>query len=372
LAFGFWRLSKERINDFDIYIDVDVYGTSGEGTHASSDTNSKSGSEIDMSKRNDPNPVLPLNHSDLSLNFNGDSIRNNASVPQSDRYSVVSSATSQGTLPTVNSFAQAQYKRSRTKKVRDNLNSRFRIPKYFKRMLVFNSLDFETAFWEMINLIHNPKRVYKSLYYQKQTKNKWARDDPSFVLILCFLLTISAVFWGLMYTTGVFGIFKLILYMVIVDFILVGIVVSTIGWVLANKFLLQPDARLSNEQSKDDFILNVLNRYIVFDSYLEWSYCFDVHCNAYLIIWLCLYFVQFFVMPVLRMNNIISTVIGNTLYFFALSYYCLITFYGYNALPFLHRTEFLLVPILGFVVAWFVLSILGINLANVMCKSYFD
>lgn len=284
-----------------------------------------------------------------------------------DRVSLTGSMASQSSLPSLGSYSQRQLQRNRDKKIRENLNSRLKFPKYFKRMFVFNSLDFETAFWEMMNLIYNPKRVYKALYYQKQTKNRWARDDPSFVLILCFFLFISAVFWGLMYTTGILGILKLILYMVICDFLLFGLAIATIGWVLANKFFLLPDAQPLTTNSS-----NALAQYFHFDSILEWTYCFDVHCNAYLIIWLCLYLVQFFFIPLLRMNNFISTIIGNTLYFFALSYYFLITFYGYNALPFLYRTEYLLVPIILFVIVWVCLTFTGVNIANIMCNSYFN
>jgi len=254
-------------------------------------------------------------------------------------------------------------------KIRDNINSGIRVPKYFKRMFNVQSLDFETAFWEIMNLIINPKRVYKSSYYQKQTKNRWARDDPSFVLIICFMLTVSAIFWGLMYTSGVLGILKLILYMVIVDFLIFGTIISTLGWILANKFLLQPDARQMSNANSTFAFLN--NKYITFDSILEWSYCFDIHCNAYLIVWFTLYFIQFFFLPLLRMNNIFSTLLGNTLYCVALSYYFLITFYGYNSLPFLQRTEYLLVPIGVFVLLWLLLTSYGFNMANYMCNAYF-
>ncbi|KGK37279.1 hypothetical protein JL09_g3567 [Pichia kudriavzevii] len=277
------------------------------------------------------NPILPLTSDDIigqPRHFN-------------ETHSVTGSIESQSTIPSVSTYAQRSSHRSRMRKIRENFNHRFTVPKYFRRMMVFGSLDFETAFWEMMNLIQNPKRVYKALYYQKQTKNKWARDDPSFVLILGFLLSISAVFWGLMYTTGIFGSTE-------ADFI--------------------HDARSMYDPNNSNF----LSKYFVFDSILEWSYCFDIHCNAYLMIWLCLYFVQFFCLPLLRMNNFLSTLVGNTLYFFALSYYFLITFYGYNALPFLQKTEYLLSPIIGFVAAWLVLSLSGFNVANYMCSAYFS
>lgn len=335
-----------------------------------------------MAKLTDANSsILPLTTDDIL----GDQLT--PMTPQIDRLSSIGSInSSQSRLPSLStySYAQRQSHRSRIRKIRDNLNSRFQIPKYFKRIFVFNSLDFETAFWEIMNLIKNPKRVYKSSYYQKQTKNRWARDDPSFVLILCFFLTISAIFWGLMYSPGAIGILKLILYMVIVDFLLFGLIISTVGWILANKIFLLPDAQPTNPIASstttnglnfDSSILSsipLVNKLLIRNSILEWSYCFDVHCNAYLIIWISLYLVQFFLIPLVRLNNIFATLVGNTLYLIALSYYSVITFYGYNALPFLHRTELLLSPIAVFSLVWLILTITGVNFANIMINAYFN
>lgn len=317
-----------------------------------------------MVKRSDnKSSILPLTTDDILGESRG--------TPASDRFSTISSMNSQSTLPSLSTYSQRQHHRSRLKKIRDNLNSRLTVPKYFKRMFAVKSLDFETAFWEMINLLINPKRVYKSSYYQKQTKNRWARDDPSFVIILCFGLIISAICWGLMYTTGFIGIFKLILYMVIVDFLLFGLVIATLGWIVANKYFLLPEAKQTeNPNSNSNFPF--ISKYFTFNSILEWSYCFDIHCNAYLVIWLTLYFIQFFFLPLLRMNNVLSTLLGNTLYFFALSYYFLITFYGYNGLPFLKKTEYILLPIIAFIVLWITLTVFGFNMANYMCEAYFN
>ncbi|KAH3665975.1 hypothetical protein OGAPHI_004164 [Ogataea philodendri] len=300
-------------------------------------------------------PILPITHDDI-LGSGG--------PQQDDLVSVANSLQSSST--TLSSFAKRQQHKLKIKNLKKNMDTSFTVPRYFKRILNVRSLDFETALWEMLNLIVQPKRVYKSLYYQKQTKNKWSRDDPSFVLILSFFLTISAIFWGMVYSTSVITIFKLILYMVIVDFVLVGIVVATAGWVIANNYFLQ-DTSMSSQNSN-----RLLKFFLPTDSTLEWAYCFDIHCNAYLIIWVCLYFIQFFLLPLLRLNNWISTVLGNTLYLASATYYCIITFYGYNALPFLQKTEYLLAPIPVFVLVWIVLTLAGFNIANFMSNAYFN
>ncbi|OMJ07045.1 Protein unc-50-like protein [Smittium culicis] len=61
---------------------------------------------------------------------------------------------------------------------------------YFKKLLKWGQMDFEYALWEMLYLIINPKRVYRNIYYHKQTKNQWYRDEPAFILlqILCLII----------------------------------------------------------------------------------------------------------------------------------------------------------------------------------------
>lgn len=54
---------------------------------------------------------------------------------------------------------------------------------------------------------------------------------------------------------------------------------------------------------------------------------------------------------------------SNTLYVFALTYYFIITFLGYNALPFLHHTELLLVPCAIITILWFI-SLFGFNMSK--------
>ncbi|KAH3678337.1 hypothetical protein WICMUC_001570 [Wickerhamomyces mucosus] len=235
--------------------------------------------------------------------------------------------------------------------------SSFKIPIYIKRFFKPPTLDFETAIWEIFYLIASPKRVYKSLYYQKQTKNRWARDDPSFVILLSLFITLSAVAWGVAYSPGILSILRLILYMVFIDFFIVGFIISTIGWILANKLFKKKNYNESiGAVSEGD---------------LEWAYCFDIHCNAYLIIWVALYMIQFILLPILKMNNFLGLFLGNTLYFASLSYYFVITFYGYNALPFLEHTQLILFPI-GVLGVLYFISLFGFNIARTMTDYYFS
>lgn len=109
-------------------------------------------------------------------------------------------------------------------------------------------MDWELALWEALYLCISPKRVYRNIYYHKQTKNQWSRDDPAFVILLVFCVTgfyiynnncflflffsflVSAIAYGLAFTSGIVVIMKLWVYMVLQDFLLIGIIVATTTW----------------------------------------------------------------------------------------------------------------------------------------------
>ncbi|VVT50003.1 uncharacterized protein SAPINGB_P002552 [Magnusiomyces paraingens] len=231
--------------------------------------------------------------------------------------------------------------------------SGLRLPTVIRRVLRPPTLDFETAVWELVYLLIAPTKVYKSLYYHKQTKNRWARDDPSFVLLLSALLAVSALAWGLAYSPGVFAIFRLVGYMVLVDFFAVGVVIATAGYLIAGKLLRKTGH--GHSQGRDE---------------LEWAYCFDVHCNAFLVIWVYLYVLQFLLLPLLTRSAWFAMFLGNSLYAVALAHYCVIAFYGYNALPFLAHTELLLAPV-PVIAVLYILSLFGFNVVKTMGSIYF-
>lgn len=102
-------------------------------------------------------------------------------------------------------------------------------------------------------------------------------------------------------------------------------------------------------------------------------------------VWVFLYVVQFLCMPVIGTehwcvtshtpfpNQITpriltkftrpSELLSNTIHLFAFNYYFIITFLGYNALPFLHHTELLLAPIAVTTILWFA-SLFGFNMSR--------
>lgn len=249
-----------------------------------------------------------------------------------------------------------------------------------RRLFKPRTLDFETAMWEIAYLILNPKKLYSLHYYkQQQTANgrlSYARDDPLFLILLTSFLVVSAVAWGLTYSPSFVDILGLIVYMVVVDFYLTGAIVATTSWFVTNKLF------------NDSFVLGRdFGHYDV--NYIEWGFCFDIHCNSFLVVWVLLYVVQYIILPLLRIkHSIFSVLLGNTLYFGTVGYYFVLTFYGYSSLPFINanrvdlRTGYNPAKVLQMIVlggilpvlaiGWLLSVIFGFNVAETMVDIYFN
>ncbi|MEQ2190332.1 Protein unc-50 [Xenoophorus captivus] len=154
--------------------------------------------------------------------------------------------------------------------------------KYLRRLLYFRQMDFEFAIWQMLYLFTSPQRVYRNFHYRKQTKDQWARDDPAFLVLLSIWLCVSTIGFGLVLDMGVMETVKLLLWVVFVDCIGVGLLISTVMFI-SNKYLLKHPSRN-------------------FD--VEWGYAFDVHLNAFYPLLVILHFLQlFFINPLPFLTN---------------------------------------------------------------------
>ncbi|KAI9320099.1 UNC-50 [Dichotomocladium elegans] len=225
-------------------------------------------------------------------------------------------------------------------------------PSLLRRFFRFPRMDIEHALWQMGYLLIAPKRVYRNIYYHKQTKNQWARDDPGFYIVLAVIMSLSGLAWGITYSYGTKGTLRTVLFMILVDYLLLGAIVASFFWLVTNRFLM------SNRMA-----------YAV-DRGVEWGYAFDVHCNSFFPAFLITYVLQFFFLPLLRRSNWISLFAGNTMYFCAAVWYIYITFLGYSALPFLDHTVLFLYPIAIFFVLY-IASLFGLHISQRFLAFYF-
>lgn len=240
-------------------------------------------------------------------------------------------------------------------------------------------MDFEMAVWEMTHLLIAPKKVFKSIYYHKrqwntpsavslltmtlETRNTWHRPDPSFTYLLSFFLLLTSFAWSLAYTPSFASVVKLALMFVVVHFLAGSLLVSTLAYYLVGRLLGPGIAGLPGRRRQPGLFGPPGGSRGA--EVLEFGYCFDVSIRAFFPPYVLLYIIQYILMPVINHQNRASTIFANLLYLAAGLYWSLITFLGYNALHFLHHTQFLLSPMVAWSVLWLVCTVLGINLTTV-------
>ncbi|CAM9519439.1 unnamed protein product [Lampetra fluviatilis] len=106
----------------------------------------------------------------------------------------------------------------------------FKRSRYLRRLLRFRQMDFEFATWQMLYLFTAPQKVYRNFHYRKQTKDQWARDDPAFLVLLSVWLCVSTLGFGFVLSMSFLNTLKLLLWVVFIDCIGVGLLISTLMW----------------------------------------------------------------------------------------------------------------------------------------------
>ncbi|KAH9453041.1 hypothetical protein MJO28_008032 [Puccinia striiformis f. sp. tritici] len=217
------------------------------------------------------------------------------------------------------------------------------------------TMDFELAAWQISYLCIAPRRVYRNVYYHKQTKNTWARDDPAILIILIGSMSVVGVLWNALYLRSWSPInwIGLLARFILRDFFLSGLIISTILWATSNQFFTHSSHTHATDQR------------------VEWQYAFDIHTNSFFPLFINLYILQLVLAPLILRHNWVSLWIGNSLYLIAVTQYSYVTYLGYNSLPFLIKSEILLIPILIYTSLYFI-SLLGFNLASHFLNFYFS
>ncbi|KNB42980.1 hypothetical protein JH06_3201 [Blastocystis sp. subtype 4] len=183
---------------------------------------------------------------------------------------------------------------------------------YLKRIFSLRQMDLDYSFSQMIQICISPTKVYKMTAWRKQTKNQWARDDPSFILItLFFVASISAAYsiairpgcvTCLMYTKS--------LIQSVFFSLLAGLVIATISCYWINHSM-----RIQRPHSPEQFV--------------EWLYALDIHFNAFFPALLIMGVLQYVILPFIVRAQFMSTFVADIACIAAICYYCYITFLGY-------------------------------------------
>jgi len=179
-----------------------------------------------------------------------------------------------------------------------------RLKKLLSRLLKpsrWPTMDFELAAWQMSYLCIAPRRVYRNVYYHKQTKNTWARDDPAILILLMATMGVVAFLWNVLYlrTWSPVSWLALVARFILRDFFLSGLIISTLLWAISNHFFTHSSHTHATDQG------------------VEWQYAFDIHTNSFFPLFLNLYVLQLILAPLVLRHNWVSLWIGNSVYLVA-------------------------------------------------------
>ncbi|CAO1379552.1 unnamed protein product [Diamesa hyperborea] len=226
-----------------------------------------------------------------------------------------------------------------------------KVSKYLRRLIKFNQLDFEYALWQMLYLFVSPQKVFRNFGYRKETKSQFARDDPAFLVLLILCLCVTSLGFVFIFNLGFSQTIFFILYVVVIDFLVAGLVAATSMWLIANKFLKEQNA----------------------DGDIEWGYSFDVHINAFFPPLVILHFIQLIFYKVLFSQEwFLARFMGNTLWLLSIGYYIYITFLGYNCISLLKKSKTkLILAVLPIVFLMYIVTIaIGWNLSVSLMNFY--
>ncbi|CAJ1458004.1 unnamed protein product [Effrenium voratum] len=170
-------------------------------------------------------------------------------------------------------------------------------------------MDIDYTFAQMLYLCIAPRKVYQLTSYRKQTKNQWARDDPAFVVVLVFFLIVAAIAYGIAFQARGTDFVHILLRFIVVHFLLLGVVIATVSWFVANNYM-RAQSFHGVEQK------------------MEWMYAFDIHCNSFFPLFLVLYVLHYFLLPLVSQPNVLAAACSNLLYAVAMCYYLYIMSLG--------------------------------------------
>jgi hypothetical protein len=144
------------------------------------------------------------------------------------------------------------------------LPSPFEPELFFKRVFPLNTMDRESAVWQFTHMYFRPSAVRRMVTTHRGAKGHWSRDDPSFLLVESAAIAAAAALWYLSPATPfrLSTLLRALSTLLLFDFFSVGVVAATALWLCLNKWGKASGAHRTDED-------------------IEWRYCFDVYCNAY-------------------------------------------------------------------------------------------
>ena len=210
---------------------------------------------------------------------------------------------------------------------------------FMKKFYHFKQIDYYLAYMNILYCF-SPIDLAEMAKTRKHLKNKYARDDPGFLLILIINLFISSICFNL--TLSKFSIFKIFHIFFLQTFgflILFGLVIA-----LISKFFFDNYLTASPSQS------------------VEYTHAFDIHTNSFVTFYFFSIIIPYFLIPICgKDNKFFQIFISNVLFFYGILYYFYVSYVEYFSLPFIKKNQKVSGIFFGIIILFFIFNLLKIN-----------
>ena len=210
---------------------------------------------------------------------------------------------------------------------------------FMKKFYHFKQIDYYFAYMNIIYCF-SPINLAEMAKTRKHLKNKYARDDPGFLLILIINLFISSICFNL--TFGKFSLFKIFHIFFLQTFVMLilsGLIIALISKIFFDNYL-----SASASQS------------------IEYTHAFDIHTNSFVTFYFFSIIIPYFLLPICAKDNkFFQIFISNVLFFYGILYYFYVSYVEYFSLPFIKKNQKISGIFFGIIILFFIFNLLKIN-----------
>ena len=210
---------------------------------------------------------------------------------------------------------------------------------FMKKFYHFKQIDYYFAYMNILYCF-SPINLAEMAKTRKHLKNKYARDDPGFLLIIIINLFISSICFNITLDKFSFWkIFHIFFLQTFVMLILSGLIIALISKIFFDNYLT-----VSPSQS------------------IEYTHAFDIHTNSFVTFYFFSIIINYFLLPICgKDNKFFQIFISNVLFFYGILYYFYVSYVEYFSLPFIKKNQKVSGIFFGIIILFFIFNLLKIN-----------
>ena len=214
---------------------------------------------------------------------------------------------------------------------------------FLKKFYHIKQIDYYLAYMNIIYCF-SPLNLAEMSKTRKHLKNKYARDDPGFLLILIINLFISSICFNLSISNfNIFKIFNIFFVQTFGLLITLGLIIALIAKIGFDNYL-----NYSSTQN------------------VEYTHAFDIHTNSFVTFYFFSIIIPYFLLPICSKDNrFFETFISNIFFFYGLLYYFYVSYVEYFSLPFIKKNQKISGIFWSIIAMFFILNLFKINLFKI-------